>query len=35
VHTRKGEAYTYDGISAMLKKAQVKVRAMHSRTVGR
>lgn len=27
VHNRKGEAYTYDGISTMLKKAQTKVRA--------
>jgi integrase len=29
VHTLKGEAYTYDGISTMLKKAQAKVRAEH------
>lgn len=27
VHTLKGEAYTYDGISAMLKQAQDRVRA--------
>jgi integrase len=27
VHTLKGEAYTYDGISAMLKQAQQRVRA--------
>lgn len=27
MHTLKGEAYTYDGISAMLKQAQDRVRA--------
>ena len=27
IHTRKGEAYSYDGISSMLKRAQIKARA--------
>lgn len=34
VHTRTGEMYSYDGISAMLKRAQDKVRAEHARTGG-
>lgn len=29
LHRLDGEAYTYDGISAMLKQAQTKVRALH------
>jgi integrase len=34
VHNLKGEAYTYSGISAMLKKAQDKVRAVHKKKGG-
>lgn len=34
LHTLKGEAYTYDGISAMLKQAIAKVRAKHAKTGG-
>jgi integrase len=34
VHNLKGEAYTYDGISAMLKKAQEKVRQEHRKKGG-
>jgi integrase len=29
VHTRDGEAYSYSGISSMLKRAQIKARAAH------
>jgi integrase len=34
VHTLKGTAYTYSGLSAMLKQAQAKVRGQHRRTGG-
>lgn len=34
VHTLAGQAYSYSGISAMLKRAQAKVRAAHAKTRG-
>lgn len=34
LHTLKGEAYTYDGISSMLRKAQDKVRAEYAKRNG-
>jgi integrase len=34
LHRLDGGAYTYDGISAMLKQAQAKVRAAHKKTGG-
>jgi len=34
VYTRNGEAYTYDGLSTMLKKAQAKVRSAHEQSGG-
>lgn len=34
LHTLKGEAYTYDGLSAMLKQAQAKVRKAHAEAGG-
>lgn len=34
LHTLKGEAYTYDGLSAMLRQAQDRVRAAHKANGG-
>ncbi len=34
LHTLKGEAYTYDGLMAMVKQAQDKVRAAHKKSGG-
>jgi integrase len=34
VHTRSGDAYTYSGISAMLKRAQAKARQAHKELAG-
>lgn len=34
LHTLRGEAYTYDGLSAMLRQAQDKVRAAHAKAGG-
>lgn len=34
LHTDKGTAYTYDGLSAMLRQAQDRVRARHRETKG-
>lgn len=34
LHTLKGSAYTYDGLSAMVKQAQDRVRTAHAKTKG-
>lgn len=34
VHTRRGEAYSYSGLSSMLKRAQAKVRQQHAKKKG-